>query len=415
MAQMFEERDNVVEDYYNKPIRVSDAAGMLRKRVGKNVPPYLTEMVECNNALVTDWQRNVLNEKADPNGNIPSGSVERLWRIYFQGIQARKAENILIGEQKDAILRANDNVINWWLDSMRGKSIKELCDMGILTLHMGWGIVQNELKMRMMKEEFDKVYSQSDDPLDWEDLFKKDGRLGNTRNDAVEFLPFSSSDVLKDIEEKIKVIMNVRVTIDTNSELVKDGKVSMKNIAKIMRMNPPRNCLPYVKEMLEYNNNMVNLFKECVDTLRKAGSQFITTDDMITLEELDRLWRVYYQGTQTLRIYKTKAVKFIPVIPQESINYWLDMLLNKSITELHNFGITTIMFAWNTIQHNIKMSKYWDTYTRVFSHDKNTWFDPENSKILDAPTKIGNITKHDLNEVQEKISYLFKIRVDSNN
>lgn len=153
------------EDYYDQPISLRDASSMLRKRVRPNDKPYTQTTTKLNNRMVDDWAKNVLKPLADTRGTIPSGRVWGSWQLYYEGKGIEKYAKL---REQGVLPRVEKEVLDFWIEFFETLSVEEMHDYGVGAVSSGWSIICNETRMHFADEKWEKLYSQSEDPLYWE-------------------------------------------------------------------------------------------------------------------------------------------------------------------------------------------------------------------------------------------------------
>ncbi len=194
-----------IEMGYNKPISTSDAAGMLRMPVPRNGKPYDVAVIKANNKLIDNWKRDVL-DKMSVNRMIPAGNVWGSWKLYEEGINCLKMQDIF---KTGNMPEYPENVIQFWKVFFEDNTVEELHAYGTGTVSSGWTIIQTYLKTWFLKEKYEKLFSQNDDPLWWEKNYHSHIALFKG-----EVFPFWSSDKIKEIHEKILPVLALQVKPD---------------------------------------------------------------------------------------------------------------------------------------------------------------------------------------------------------
>lgn len=195
-----------MEDGYSKPISTSDAANMLRRKIDKNARPYETTAITLNNRKVDAWKKEVLDKIANTKRTVPAGRVWESWKLYEEGT------NIMaLQELKDAgfVPTVNSDVIEFWKVFFEKSTVEELHNYGTGTVSTGWGIIQNYLKMWFAEQKYEKLFSQYNNPLDWEKNYHAHSQILRG-----EILPFWDPETLKEIHQKVGTILSTQVQPD---------------------------------------------------------------------------------------------------------------------------------------------------------------------------------------------------------
>lgn len=187
-------------DIYNAPMRVEDAASMLRRRVQKNDRPYISSTTKLNNRMVDQWKKNVLLKTSDNQGRVPSGRVWQSWQLYLEGHEIKQ----FIELKKQGLLpEPPKEVIEFWKDFFENLSVEEMYAYGSGSISEGWGIIQRHLKMWFAEQKWERIFSaKPDDPLWWEKNYH-----AHTDYLSGKILPFWNEEKLKDIQQKVAAIL----------------------------------------------------------------------------------------------------------------------------------------------------------------------------------------------------------------
>lgn len=184
---------------YLTPILVSDATSMLKKNISRNERPLTRTVQELNNKKIDNWKTQVLDKLSDENGRVPSGKVWDYWSTYDEGLEILSYYNLY---EKGSITEFPEEVVDYWLDAFENLEVEELYELGTGAVMYGWSVIDLTIKLWLAKKKYDVLYSKSDDPLYWE-------KHKNEFSDIVDGkqLPFWNHDILKDVTQKIGVIL----------------------------------------------------------------------------------------------------------------------------------------------------------------------------------------------------------------
>lgn len=192
-----------MEDIYNLPILIEDAAAMLRRNVSRNERPYTADAIKINNRMVDDWKENVLKKMADSQGRVRSGRVAQSWLLYEEG----KTIHSYMKLKKDGLIPdVDEKVAEFWKDFFENLEVSEMKHYGWGTVAKGWGILGNYIQDHFVQKKWEALYSRSEDPFFWE----------QNHSDIQDFLqgkphPFWREDQLKDIQHKVTSVLGTTV------------------------------------------------------------------------------------------------------------------------------------------------------------------------------------------------------------
>lgn len=181
----------------SQPIKISDAASMMRKKIHNNDKPYTKALYQCNNNVVDEWYNKVLL-KVGKGGNIQVGRVQGCLSYFLEGRGIKAYE-----KYKDLIPSPSEELVSDWINLFRKLSVSDLYEMGPFVVSSGWSIVHNAITLHFMKRKRDEVYSKSEDPADWDKLANDNPHVMNHRP-----LPYGlDEDALSDIRDKVLTVL----------------------------------------------------------------------------------------------------------------------------------------------------------------------------------------------------------------
>lgn len=197
-----------MENGFNLPITTSDAAGMLRVRIPRNGRPYDCSVMKLNNARVDEWKENVL-DKMSSNRKVPAGIVWESWKLFDEGQSTLKLMEMI---KCGAVPEVPEKVVEFWKTFFENSTVEEMHEYGSGTISTGWQLLTLHIKLWYVKEKYNALFSQSDDPLHWEKNHHK-----HTPILRGEVLPFWDKETFKEISEKVRTILQIQVQPDTTN------------------------------------------------------------------------------------------------------------------------------------------------------------------------------------------------------
>ena len=200
-VNMAKEYDKNDMDMYNSPILVSDATSMFRRKVGPNMPPYVSTVFRKNNQKVDKWEKEMLNELCTNDNKLPSGRVLPLATLFEEGSSYPAFKRAF-----PHIPRPTEEQLEYW-KSFLDRPIDELYDEGHELCLLAWQIVCNELKIRDNIKKYEAVYEKSSDPADWYDYSVESKHLFDGTEHA-----FWDEEKIKDISERVKTVVSMRMS-----------------------------------------------------------------------------------------------------------------------------------------------------------------------------------------------------------
>lgn len=317
-------------DYYNKPIAVVDASSMFRKLIAKNMRPYTVKVIKLNNRMVDDWEKVILRPMST-KGKVPAGNVWSSWKLYYEGKGLHEYAKI-----REQCPRANKKQLKFWINFFEELTIDELHAYGVGVISFGWSVVENEIRFWSADEKWDKVFQYSDNPQEWEKLsFENKDLIGG------KVLPFWDEKIRSDITEKVGSILGLQVT------------------PEYFRQRITPNMKPYTKEVTRLNNSMIDVWE-----LLTGGK----TTKRLSISRIDdwMLWDLWYEGKGIQRYVEIRDM--IPRPSKKQLKFWIRLLDESTIEELHSYGMGIVSFAQKLIQSEIRMHIASQKWVKIFRH-----------------------------------------------
>jgi hypothetical protein len=184
---------------YDKPMLVSDASSMLTLAVENNDRPYDRAVKQVNNEIVKHWREDMLEPLSSKDGTVSAMEVWSNFELYFNGMHATG-----LMEQK-YIVPLSLEEREYWMTILNG-SIESLIALGPFVVNHAWNTLTRDLVLYYAREQFDKVYSKSDEPLTWVKLAKEYQELFRSTHH-----PYWQDEKFKDAQQKVVAINTNKV------------------------------------------------------------------------------------------------------------------------------------------------------------------------------------------------------------
>lgn len=196
--------DNENMDIMNTPIRVSDAATMMRRPIAPNERPYTRTVLKSNNRLVDEWEETVLKKICSSNGTVISGQVFSEWYYFYTG---KTIKGFIESLNNGLIARPSEEAVTKWVDIFTTYNVKKLTDLGQPLVGYGWKLIRDETFIRDQLLKWENIYSKTEDPLQWRKLANNFPKLWNMDGES----PFWGPDDYVDINEKVMTFLSISI------------------------------------------------------------------------------------------------------------------------------------------------------------------------------------------------------------
>jgi hypothetical protein len=193
----------------NAPISVTDASSMFRKKAMDHHNKYTKIVISKNNDLVDEWEKKVLRNIADKNGNVVAGRVYGSWKLYLEGKEIYQYMKL---REEGAItsISTGADELEFWKTAFESDSVSKLHSYGTGAISYGWGVITRYTTQWYIDQMWEKIFSKSEDPLYWEKNY-------HVCTDLIygDPSPFWDKDQLTNIRYKIGSILQNVVTVET--------------------------------------------------------------------------------------------------------------------------------------------------------------------------------------------------------
>jgi hypothetical protein len=188
----------------NEPMRISDAASLLRREIDFNERPLAKLMLLGNNAIVDEWHEKVLKKICNTKGQIKSGQFNVEWEYFYNGIIL---PNFIKGLESGLIVRPDTKIIECWKFILENEDMETLIKRGPPVIGHGWKLLMDEFYISKSLQRWELVYSHSDDPMVWRKLANNHPKLWN-EDGNICFWPKTKYD---EVAQKVQTILSVRI------------------------------------------------------------------------------------------------------------------------------------------------------------------------------------------------------------
>jgi len=196
-----------INEMMGSPIRVKDLTSMMRRKISNNEKPYTASVLRSNNALVDEWEERVLLRTCNSKSEIPASRAERSLRVFLEGkfiVHFIKNRSMFPDPPLDTVLH--------YIDFFRKNDVREIQALGTVVVSLAWGMINTYVKNQLADRKWELVYSQSDDPKEWERLSGTHHSLFDLQNPELP-LDLTSEDI-RNIGEKVSPILTITIKPD---------------------------------------------------------------------------------------------------------------------------------------------------------------------------------------------------------
>ncbi len=195
------------KNFEDAPISISDAASMLRRTIKNNERPYTKIVLKLNNRMVDDWKKTLLVKLADNRGFVRASKIWQSWLLYEEGKHISQYVEL---RAKGLLPRPSKEVLEYWKEFFKELSVEEMHPYGHAMISQGWYIITLEIRRWCADQKWEKIFSKSKDPWDWEKEQYKHQDLMQGK-----LYPFWNEEIIKDVKAKVITILQIQVQPQT--------------------------------------------------------------------------------------------------------------------------------------------------------------------------------------------------------
>jgi hypothetical protein len=190
------------------PIRITDAASMLRKVIDVNERPFAKTVMKMNNEMVDEWAEKVLRQICDTDGCIKSAQMWYEWQYFYMG---KIVPKFVAHLKKGLVSRPSNDAVKFWVDTFASYSVKRLLsEFGAPLVGHGWKLLIDEAFIRDCEQKWELVYQHSNDPLAWRKLANDNPTLWNENKRNA----FWDNKQFEEISQKVVTVLSINIKPD---------------------------------------------------------------------------------------------------------------------------------------------------------------------------------------------------------
>jgi hypothetical protein len=187
------------QDFGRSLISIRDMMAFYQKPIGENERPFTALMHKKNNDLLEVWREKILDKMVNSDGYLETELATISLQVFLAG---REVESL----GKDYIFSDYSKPPHW-LEKFETANFEELWEMGSTCLHYGLTELTKSIKLAIAGEQYDKVFSKSNDPYECYKISRKHRELFTGG-----WLPYElSKERMKTVLEKVNTAMLIRI------------------------------------------------------------------------------------------------------------------------------------------------------------------------------------------------------------
>lgn len=384
-------------------ISISDASSMFREKISDSMPPFKKEVIKKNNDLVDEWYEKVLKKICGNNCKLPSLRVCSSLQIFEQGKLINKYMKIRSLLEKSLL---TEQELKSYVSILENKSIEELyAEFGPFCIRVMFSLIVDTITDIFSLESYNKVYSRTEDVLQWEKLMNGEFCFLIKKDRT---LPFGLTyEQMKCIGEK-HYCFNM-VTINPNTKMIENlNKISKEEAISIYHTDIKENISSFCKKLIQENNKFVKQWSNIM------LNNLCDKDGKISLVDIKNSFTIFTQGTLALKYIQNLELFKRIILTKNEIHERIKIFKSNSISELYdNFGRGCVLRLQTSICNSMTDSSIKEEYENIYSKssDPFIWYKIINDKYpsyLDNSHKLPfDISDEEYNLVMEK-SLIFK-------
>jgi len=187
-------------------------------------------------------------------------------------------------------------------------------------------------------------------------------------------------------------------------EMVFNTPMRIADAASIFRRTLSKNERPYDKEVITYNNTVIEEWYMKV-LLGIADSQ-----SSIPAGRVTSCFQYFLQGKELEQHQKYKD--YFPDYPEHKVRFWIDKFTNSSVLELCKLGNGVVSSGWNVIIMGMRYyfaDKKWEKVYSV-TNDPLAWDKLANANphLMNGRPMPFNLSIESLKEIEDKVMAVLK-------
>jgi hypothetical protein len=393
MNHLPEISDSALESIINNKVLVSDAAGMFKKPLRKNMKPYEEAAVRTFNRIVDEWADRLLLPTGN-GGYIQSSLVPRAWGVYFEGLQTHRLKESF----GDHLLP--EKVVRETIDYLNSSSVdKIISELGLSAIQMIWGSLTQSLRyetVRMKRERIFEAGNTNDNSISRKWFSSANLNMRLMKGDETPYgIP---KEVFNDIGEKIININNCipKPLVEKSNNAT---KFSLEEVERMYIAKIARNTSRYETDAKNAYNEIVRAWvKEMLTPLFKDNEKK-------DIQEIMQMWACYFEGYNTHRLEQN--TRRILSVSEDTLKEYLNYISSTNVEDIIlNKGSMTLDIMWFFITSSMRLEllkmKREEIFVDVYPVKWwSRWRD--NKPLIQGEVRPFGINVSDFNDAGEKV------------
>ncbi len=182
--------------------------------------------------------------------------------------------------------------------------------------------------------------------------------------------------------------------------------IAVTDASSMLRQKIRPNMRPYTAKVVKLNNRLVDDWER--EVLKKAAN----AQGTIPAGRVWSSWKLYHEG-KGIHNY-SKVREMVPRPTAEQLAFWIAFFEEKTLEELHSYGVGVISFGWSVIENEFRLQSVDSKWDKVFRHteDPREWekLAVKNQKLLDGGV-FPFWDQKTRDKIAERVGTLFRLQV----
>lgn len=190
-------------DFQRSLISTRDCLAMYYKEIGNNEKPYTAKILKLNNDRLLRWKCDVLDNLSNGDGMVETSTAVISLHTFLDGEEMKKLLKVKgIEDVKSLVDKGKKS-----FEFLSSSSLEELYELGNINILEHYENMMRGIKLEKLLNKHEKLYSKSDDPVEWYKLSRNHKELFSG-----EVIPFGvDKTTFKDVMDKLACVTQVQI------------------------------------------------------------------------------------------------------------------------------------------------------------------------------------------------------------